>query len=130
MAAAAGLAREIYFDVKAADPDLHAAWTGSDNRPILANLDRLTGAFPGVALTVRTPVIPGFNDTEAEIGAILALVARHPRAKFELLPYHRLGTEKYRFLDRDYGMADTTLADGRFEALAAFAAAHPWHSCG
>lgn len=122
LAAAAELAREIQFDVKAADPNLHAAWTGSDNRQILANLDRLATAFPDLSLTVRTPVIPGFNDTEAEIGAILALVARHPRAAFELLPYHRLGTEKYRYLDRDYGMAEATLGHGRFEALAAFAA--------
>lgn len=122
LAAAAGLLREMYFDLKTADPALHAAWTGRNNRAILANLERLLESFPQLPVTVRTPVIPGFNDSEAEIEAILDILARHPRAAYELLPYHRLGAEKYRFLDRDYAMGEAALPAARFEALAAFAA--------
>jgi pyruvate formate lyase activating enzyme len=46
LAAAAGLTREMYFDLKVIDPDLHAAWTGRNNRAILRNLEDLLDAFP------------------------------------------------------------------------------------
>ncbi len=122
LAAAAELSGAIYFDIKAIDADRHIAWTGGNNRAILSNLERLADAFPRLAVTVRTPVIPGFNDDEAEIGAILSFLARLPSVSFELLPYHRLGSEKYRFLDRRDEMSDQALPTERFDALAAFAA--------
>lgn len=120
LAAAAGLLREAAFDLKAVDPGLHRTGTGADNAMILANLARLLTEFPDLDVTVRTPVIPGFNDNEDEIGAILAWLAPYPRATYELLPYHRLGAEKYRFLDRPDVM--TAAPARRFEVLAAFAA--------
>ena len=73
-------------------------------------------------MTVRTPVIPDFNDNEAEIGAILSFLAPLPPVSYELLPYHRLGSEKYRFLDRHDEMSEKALPAERFETLAAFAA--------
>lgn len=120
LAVAAGLLREVAFDLKAIDRGLHRAWTSADNSVILANLARLLTEFPDLDVTVRTPVIPGFNDNEDEIGAILAWLAPYPRVAYELLPYHRFGAEKYRLLDRQDLMMDAP-AD-RFEALAAFAA--------
>jgi len=43
--------------------------------------------------------------------------------KYEMLPYHRLGTQKYTFLDRVPPMGDVTLDDKKFAALQKIAVA-------
>ena len=59
----------------------------------------------GIELIIRTPVIPGFNDTEEEILAISRFAASLPGVKeHHLLPYHRLGQDKYDGLGRAYSM--------------------------
>jgi len=58
-------------------------------------------------LSIRIPVIPGFNDTEEEIRAIGAYTRKLRHVKrLHLLPYHRLGQDKYRGLGREYLMGD------------------------
>ena len=58
-------------------------------------------------LSIRVPVIPGFNDTEEEIRQIAAYTATLPNVKrMHLLPYHRLGQDKYTGLNREYLMGD------------------------
>ena len=45
---------------------------------------------------MRTPVVPGFNDTAGEIKAISAFAASLPGVEeHHLLPYHRLWQDKY-----------------------------------
>jgi pyruvate formate lyase activating enzyme len=70
---------------------------------ILANLERLIGA--GAPAIVRVPVIPGFNDTAEDIRAIARQVARLGIVELHLLPYHRLGQNKYRLAGRRYEFA-------------------------
>lgn len=83
----APLADLFLFDLKCADPDLHRQGTGSDNRPILQNLDLLGGMHQNIWL--RIPVIPGFNDTTAEMSAIAELAAKAKGVRqVWLLPYH------------------------------------------
>ncbi len=94
------------MDIKHTDPQKHKEYTGKDNALILENAGRL--AASGVSLTVRTPVIPGFNDSAEEIRGI----ARFARSlgsvrEHHLLPYHRLGSDKYAGLGRAYSMKDT-----------------------
>ncbi len=51
------------------------------------------------------PVIPTFNDTEKEIQEIARLPDTLPGVKqIHLLPYHRLGQDKYEGLGREYLM--------------------------
>lgn len=58
-------------------------------------------------LSIRIPVIPGFNDTPEEIGAIAAFTKSLGNVKrMHLLPYHRLGQDKYEGLNRPYLMGD------------------------
>lgn len=89
------------MDIKLMDPELHREYTGVDNSRILENA-RLV-AKSGVELIIRTPVIPGVNDDAESIRAIskfarsLGTVREH-----HLLPYHRLGQDKYFGLDRQY----------------------------
>ena len=56
-------------------------------------------------LIIRVPVIPTFNATEQEIEGIAKFAASLPGVKkLHLLPYHRLGQDKYEGLGRTYEM--------------------------
>ena len=71
-------------------------------------------------LVIRVPTVPGFNDTVPEITAIAKFAASLPGVtKIHLLPYHRLGQDKYTGLNRPY-LLDGVLPPGRehMEALA------------
>ena len=57
----------------------------------------------------RTPVIPGFNDTEEAIRAIAEFIKPYGRVIYEMLAYHRLGTQKYHFLGREVPMGEVSL---------------------
>jgi pyruvate formate lyase activating enzyme len=122
LAAACALLREVYFDVKTIDPEKHRRQTGVDNALILENLRRLAEEFPRLDICVRTPVVPSVNDSEADIGAILDFLAPWPRLKYELLPYHPLGTPKYPLLGRSPPMGEAALPDARLAELRALVA--------
>jgi len=113
----------IYFDIKSADAERHRRWTGVSNKLILQNFAKLLRNFPSLPIVVRTPVVPGFNDTEADIAAIARLL-RAPRAiKHELLSYHALGAAKYHRLDKPYPMAVLTPPSAETMAALRIAAA-------
>ena len=58
-------------------------------------------------LVIRVPVIPTFNDTEREIADIARFADGLPGVhRIHLLPYHRLGQDKYEGLGREYLMKD------------------------
>ena len=98
----------IFMDLKHIDPVQHRRYTGADNALILENLQK-TAAL-GVPLVVRVPVILGVNGDDETMGQIFHFLReRVPGASLELLPYHRLGEEKYRQLglplpDRSFGI--------------------------
>jgi pyruvate formate lyase activating enzyme len=118
VAAAAELADLMIVDVKHADSDAHRRWTGQGNEDVVANLARLGGGMgaPRVLtggeiapLVVRTPVVPGVNDTPEQIGRIAdLLVGLGSLAYYELLPYHPLGSGKYESLGMEYALAAAT----------------------
>jgi len=110
-------------DVKLRDASAHRRWTGVSNERILENLVQLSGQDR--PLIVRTPVVPGINDTPEAIGAIADFLRGLDRLDgYELLPYHPLGAAKYRRLGLPYGVETAAaLAPGRLEALASVAAA-------
>lgn len=114
---AAGLVRQIYFDLKLADPNRHECHTGRSNGLILENFHRLAVLPDKARLHVRTPVVPGINDDPAEIGAILDLLQPYPAVRYELLPYHRLGEPKYHALGRTFPMGTAKLDAARFAEL-------------
>ena len=108
----------MYFDVKSMNSDLHAQATGVGNEQILSNLQKLKDNFPDLPVTVRTPVIPGFNDDPESIQAIADFVKNMPNVKYELLAYHRMGTPKYAYIGRSYPLENVAdLPDERIETL-------------
>ena len=114
---ACGLLRELLFDIKVMDSQKHKDATGAGNALILENFALVQRHFPKLAVCVRTPVIPGVNDTPEDIAAILDFLAPYPQVRYELLPYHRLGTQKYTFLDRTSPMGEVTLDTSRMQEL-------------
>ncbi|MBN1642684.1 MAG: glycyl-radical enzyme activating protein [Anaerolineae bacterium] len=94
----------VMMDLKLMDPALHRACTGVTNERILANA-RTLGAS-GKPLIVRTPVVPGVNDTEEAITALASFAATLPGLLYyELLPFHPLAEGKYASLDMVYRAA-------------------------
>ena len=96
---------DVYLmDIKHMDSKKHKMFTSQPNERILENARKITDA--GQKLIVRVPVIPTFNDTPEEIYAI-AQFARSLKGveEMNLLPYHRLGQDKYAGIGREYTLA-------------------------
>ena len=91
----------VLMDIKHMDSKKHEAFTSQPNEIILENARKI--AESGANLTIRVPLIPGFNDTEAEISAIASFAKTLPNVRhLHLLPYHRMGEDKYNGLKREY----------------------------
>lgn len=95
---------QYLMDIKHMDPAKHKKFTGRSNELMLENARKIA-ASGMTELSIRVPVIPGFNDTEGEIRAIAEYARRIGNVKrIHLLPYHRLGEDKYKGLGREYLM--------------------------
>jgi len=92
------------YDVKLMDQARHGKATGVGNETILTNLVALVAAHARVV--VRFPVIPGINDDNENVGLVVAIMHRLGLRDIDLLPYHRIGTDKYRRLGRPYELAE------------------------
>jgi pyruvate formate lyase activating enzyme len=94
------------MDIKHTDPNKHKEFCGRDNILMLENARKI--AESGMTkLVIRVPVIPTFNDTVEEIVSIAKFADKLPGVeKIHLLPYHRLGQDKYEGLSRPYLMGD------------------------
>jgi pyruvate formate lyase activating enzyme len=111
---------DILYDLKHIDSQLHQTHTGLDNGLILSNLRRL--AASGAPVTVRIPLIPGFNATFKTISAMADFVASLGGSvkRVDVLPYHTLGKSKYAALGRNYPWREhERLSADEIEALAA-----------
>lgn len=113
----AGLLDYLFVDVKCMDSGRHLRHTGQPNERILSNIRALRKEYPQLTLHLRTPVIPGFNDTEEDIVAIASFAKEAGASFYELLPYHKMGESKYACLSRHYPMADARLDEARFKKL-------------
>ena len=99
------LADQILFDLKLVDSEKHRLHTGVPNDLILRNLEALIARDR--AVTVRIPVVPGINDGDADIAQFAAYLGKLRPRQVELLPYHRIGTDKYRRLGMHYKLNET-----------------------
>lgn len=93
------------MDIKHANSAKHKEFTTRPNEQILANAKLI--AEKAKRLIIRVPVIPGFNDTKEEITEIAKITASLPNVnEIHLLPYHRMGKDKYDGLGRPYLMGE------------------------
>ena len=94
------------MDIKHMDSAKHKAFTGKGNELMLENAGKIA-ASGQIRLSIRVPVVPTFNDTPEEIRAIARFADGLPGVEdIYLLPYHRLGQDKYEGLGRTYELPD------------------------
>ncbi len=83
----------VMADVKHMDSDAHRAATGAGNERVLDNLRWLDDR--GIDLIVRTPVIPGFNNTVENMENTAAFLSGLKNLRYyELLSYNPMGNGK------------------------------------
>ena len=108
------------FDLKHIDPDRHFELTGVRNEMILENLEELLMKRNHVK--VRMPMLKGINDSEAEIRGVIEFLKPFREFKnfegIDLLPYHKLGVNKYVQLGMDYPIeGDPSLDDADLDRI-------------
>lgn len=93
------------YDLKVMDDKKHQSLTGVSNKVILENLRKLSRSHDHV--TIRFPVISGVNDNDREVSQIGEFVSSIGKVDaIDILPYHKLGIEKYKRLGMGYRMAE------------------------
>jgi pyruvate formate lyase activating enzyme len=87
------------YDLKLMDWARHRDFTGVSNDPILENLRALSRR--GHRIVLRVPIIPGINDDEGNLRQMATFAASLPSLeRVDLLPYHRIGRDKYQRLGK------------------------------
>lgn len=94
----------VFADCKLMDNQAHLRHVGHGNERILSNLRALLESDRRQDVTVRTPMIPGVTDSEANIAAIARFITDiYPDVNYELLNYNPLAAAKYELLpEREY----------------------------
>ncbi|MBC3901681.1 MAG: glycyl-radical enzyme activating protein [Firmicutes bacterium HGW-Firmicutes-4] len=93
----------VFMDIKHMDDQKHQLYTGTSNKTVLKNAKII--AKTGVPMIVRIPVIPEVNDDLMNIQATADFVRSLESVKeLQLMPYHRLGQNKYDYLGREYAL--------------------------
>ena len=92
------------FDLKILDEQKHKHYTGVSNQLILENLRRLSKKTKKIE--IRIPLIPGVNDNIEEMAEMAGLIRSLSLSEVNILPFHRLGLEKYRRLGLSANMEE------------------------
>lgn len=93
------------YDLKFMDSERHEKYTGVPNDLILENVKLLSSLDKDII--IRIPIIPGVNDDKEDILAFSKFINDLPKVKgVNLLPYHKIGKEKYHRLGKVYKMTN------------------------
>jgi len=108
------------FDIKHMNPERHNELTGVSNDLILHNLTELLKHRHHV--TIRMPMLKTMNDSQEEIRQVIEFLTPYkdyPNFKgIDLLPYHKLGVNKYNQLGQEYPIAgDPSLSEAEVEQV-------------
>lgn len=91
------------YDIKLMDNEKHKKYTGAENVIILDNLKKLSSS--GANIFVRMPIIAGVNDDDENIDEAIKFLSSINAIQVNLLPYHKMGMDKYRRLKKDYKLS-------------------------
>lgn len=82
------------LDIKFTNEEDYRRYTGAELKDVLAFLGRLKEK--GIPTWIRQVIVPGLNDTSANVEELNHLIAPYSNVvKVELLPFHKLCLEKY-----------------------------------
>jgi pyruvate formate lyase activating enzyme len=106
------------YDLKIMDEKLHFETTGISNVSIHENLRALGEVHDKI--WIRVPIIPGINDSRENIEGIAAFSASIGGVQqVNILPYHRLGIQKFDRIGKTYQLAEVAPpSQERLEAIA------------
>lgn len=93
------------FDLKHLDNVRHNEITGCDNTEIIRNYHLLLES--GKDIMLRIPVIPGYNDDNNHLDNLRRFIIATKTdsiRRISLLPYHKIGSSKYKRLNLPYSM--------------------------
>ncbi|MGD0341994.1 MAG: glycyl-radical enzyme activating protein [Bacteroidales bacterium] len=85
------------FDIKHLDNARHEKYTSVSNTLIISNFKLILNS--GRDVMVRIPVIPGYNDDDRNLEKLRSFISENMvenLRKICLLPYHRIGSSKYK----------------------------------
>lgn len=96
------------FDIKHMNSQRHYELTGVYNDVILENLKEII--MRGYDIKIRMPMLKGINDSRHEINQVIDFLTPYKDygnfKGIELLPYHKMGVNKYEQLNMDYGIKE------------------------
>lgn len=96
---------EILYDIKMLDEEVFRTFSDYSAAHILLNLRKLREK--GKNVRIRCPIIPGYNMTEAFIKGVIHVAKDLEIRQIDLLPFHQLGSYKYKALGLDYSLKDS-----------------------
>lgn len=91
------------FDIKHMDNEKHLKYTGVGNVLIFENLMKLSQR--GNNIYIRMPIIAGINDDDENIELSVKFLSKLNIIHVNLLPYHKMGMDKYRRINREYKLS-------------------------
>ena len=93
------------YDLKLVDPQRHAKYTGVSNEGIIENLRALGEVHENI--WVRIPIVPGINDSPADLDAAAELILQIKGVQqVNLLAYHDTAAHKFERLGRPYRVSE------------------------
>lgn len=95
-----------FVDIKHMGTTAHKAKTGVGNELVLDNLCALKRSGWNRRIILRTPIIPGYNDSLENARATVDFMKENGYFEINLLPFHRLGTSKWEQRGRRYPYRD------------------------
>ncbi|WIM10588.1 MAG: Pyruvate formate-lyase activating enzyme [Enhydrobacter sp.] len=96
----------VILDIKSGDPDLYRLLTSAELEPTLRFARRLNSI--GKPVWVRFVLVPGLTDIPENVETVARFVAPMANVEWvEVLPFHQLGSFKWRALGLDYKLENT-----------------------
>ncbi|MFC6084190.1 pyruvate formate-lyase-activating protein [Sphaerisporangium aureirubrum] len=95
----------VLLDIKSADPEAYRDLTGGDLGPTLRFARRLSDL--GTTTWIRFVLVPGLTDAPEQVDALARFVSELGNVEHvDVLPFHRMATEKYQRLALTFPLAD------------------------
>ena len=95
-------------DLKHLDSIKFKKYTGGNSNLVTDNLKKLVQTK--AKIIIRIPVIPGFNNSDDELKALIDYTASLEKIdEIHFIPFHTFGVEKYKLLGKNYDF--TTVSD-------------------
>ncbi|MDQ8205334.1 pyruvate formate-lyase-activating protein [Pelagicoccus sp. SDUM812003] len=96
----------VLLDIKSWNPSTYREVTGVDLSPTLEFADRLSDM--GKPVWIRFVLVPGLTDAESNIDGLAQYVSTLENVeRVEILPFHKMGEDKYKRLGLPYQLENT-----------------------